>query len=333
MTASVLCIRGEVVESRHVVHAAVVDGEGRLRAWVGDPERVAYYRSAAKPMQALPVVEDGAADRFGFTPADLALCCASHNSEPRHLEAAAAILEKAGLGPGDLECGPHAPIRDEVAEALFRQGATLGPIHNNCSGKHGGMLALAVHHGWPTAGYLRADHPVQERMVEEVSRWTGLPPAEIGRGTDGCGVVSFAVPVRAMARSFAALTGAAGRGEEGPARIVDAMTGHPFLVAGTGRLDTDVMERAGDRVFVKTGAEGVYCAGLRGRGLGVALKVEDGDGARRASASALVEILSALDVLTADEVDALAGHHRPPIRNTRDEVVGEIRPELALERP
>jgi len=289
---------------------------------------VAFFRSAAKPIQALPVVEDGVAERFGLAGDELALCCASHNAEPRHLEVVASILRKAGLGAEDLECGPHPPMRDEAAAELYRDGGEPRPIHNNCSGKHAGMLALAVSRGWPTRGYVGASHPVQRRMLEEVRRWTGLDEGAVGTGTDGCGVVSFAVPLERMALAFARLAGAAGRGEEGPGTIVDAMTGHPFLVAGTGRLCTALMERTGERVFVKTGAEGVYCAGAPERGLGVAVKVEDG--ARRASDVALLEILGEIDLLVEDDLEALRAFHRPPVRNTRGERVGEVRASFEL---
>lgn len=325
-----LCRRGGTVESTHRIHAAVTDADGRLRARVGNPDRMSFCRSAAKPLQALAVVEEGAADRFGITDGELAVCCASHNSEPRHLEAAASILERAGLGPPDLECGPHPPLRREVADRLVREGVTLRPIHNNCSGKHAGMLALAAARDWPTQGYVGASHPVQRRMLREVARWSGIPEEEIGTATDGCGVQTFAVPLAAMARAVAGLTAAAGTGDPGPRRVVDAMTAHPFLVAGTGRLDTELMRAVDGRIVVKTGAEGIFVAGLRDRGLGVALKVEDG--ARRASESALVHVLDELGALRGDELERLAGFHRPPVRNTRDEVVGRVESDFTLER-
>lgn len=330
MSEGVVCTRGGIEESRHVVHGVVVDGSGRRLAQVGEPGTVAFFRSAAKPIQALPVVDDGVAERFGLGEDELALCCASHNAEPRHLEVAASILRKAGLGPDDLECGPHPPMRDEVAAELYREGGEPRPIHNNCSGKHAGMLALAVARGWPTRGYVGASHPVQRRMLEEVCRWTELDEAAVGTGTDGCGVVSFAVPLERMARAFGRLAAAARSGDPGPRAVVGAMTGHPFLVAGTGRLCTALMERAGDRLFVKTGAEGVYCAGVPGRGLGVAVKVEDG--ARRASDVALLEILGEMELLDDDDLEALGTFHRPPVRNTRGERVGELRAAFDLRR-
>lgn len=358
----VLYVRGGVVESVHTVHVAVVDADGRLVARAGDPRLVAFYRSAAKPLQALPLVEDGVVERFGLTGEQLALCCASHNAEPGHLATARTILEAIGLAEDDLECGPHLPLREEEAHRLLAEGGRPGRLHDNCSGKHAGMLALALHHGWETEGYIRPEHPVQRRMLDEVSRWTGLEPDGIATGTDGCGVVSFAVPLERMALSFARFAAAARDRASGPGRIVEAMTTHPWHVAGTGRLCTALMERAGagatadpggsdppagraraageggpragagdagEGLFVKTGAEGVYCAGLSGRGLGVALKVEDG--AKRAADPALVRILESLDALPPDPDGTLEPFRRPPIRNTRDEEVGELVASFELE--
>ena len=187
--STVVVRRGGIVESVHRVHAVVVDGSGRRIASVGNPEYPVFYRSAAKPFQAVPLVEDGIVERFGLTMPELALCCASHSSEPQHIETARSILEKASLKEEDLECGPHLPFNEEAAAELLRSGQTPTPIHNNCSGKHAGMLALARANGWPTRGYIGRDHPVQQRMIKEVVRWTGLAEAEIGLAQDGCGRV------------------------------------------------------------------------------------------------------------------------------------------------
>ena len=195
-------------------------------------------------------------------------------------------------------------------------------IHNNCSGKHAGMIALAVGMGWDPVDYHRAEHPVQRRMAAEVSRWSGLEAAAIPTAVDGCGVVCFATPLDVMATAFARFTADADRGGAA-STVVEAMTEHPFMVGGTDRTCTDVMATAGDRVFVKLGAEGVYGGGLRGRGLGFAIKVEDGG--RRAVEVALVRTLGALDVLSADETERLRGHGNPAVRNTLGDVVGEIR--------
>jgi len=320
-------LRGGHVEARHTVHVVVADDLGHVMASVGDADVETFYRSAAKPFQALPLVEDGVVERFGLTEPELALCCASHEGEPEHLAGARSILVKAGSTEDALACGPHLPFAEREAHAVLRNGGSAMAIHNNCSGKHAGMLALAAAHGWASEGYHRAGHPVQERMLREVARWSGVDAERVGTAVDGCGVPCFSVPLRAMAASFARFAAAAERGEA-PARIVGAMTGHPFMVGGTGRACTAVMERARGRAFVKLGAEGVYGAGIPARGLGIAIKVADG--ARRGAEVALVRVLRLLDVFDDGEVAALARWGRPEVRNTRLEVVGEIRPAFAL---
>ncbi len=321
-------VRGGIVESRHRVHAAVADGRGALVASCGEVGMEVFYRSAAKPFQALPLVEDGVADRFGFTEEELALCCASHEGESAHLAGARSMLAKCGLGEASLRCGPHPPFSEPEARALVGAGEEPRPIHNNCSGKHAGMLALAVARGWDPEGYHELRHPVQRRMLAEVSRWSGVPEAEVGTAVDGCGVTCFSVPLSAMAASFARFATAAHRGEA-PARIVAAMVRHPFMVGGTGRACTEVMTRTGPRAFVKLGAEGVYGGGLPERGLGFAIKVEDGS--RRAVELALVRVLAALGALTGEDEDALARFARPRVWNTRGEEVGELRATFGLD--
>lgn len=320
-------VRGDIVESRHRVHVAVVTADGDIIASVGDIDQYTYYRSAAKPVQALPLVEERVVERLGLTVEELALCCASHEGEPEHVAGARSILEKAGADESMLSCGAHAPYSPEAAGVLAEAGEAPGRIHNNCSGKHAGMIALAVSMGWDPTDYHRAEHPVQCRMLEEVVRFSGIPVEGIPTGVDGCGVVCFAVPLRDMARSFGTFARAGDRGEAA-GRVVDAMTTAPFMVGGTGRTCTEVMEVAGDRVFVKLGAEGVYGAGVRGRGWGVAIKVEDGG--RRAVEVALIHTLHALGALTDEEARALRAHGHPDVRNTRDEIVGELRPAFDL---
>lgn len=326
-TGMIEVLRGEVVEARHAVHAVVADADGRVVAWVGDPETGAFYRSAAKPLQALPLIEDGVVERFGLTGAELALCCASHEGEPAHVAGARAILAKAGLDESALRCGPHLPFSEEEARTVLRNGGEALPIHNNCSGKHAGMLALAVAHGWDPEGYHAAGHPVQRRMLREIARWSGIEETEVGTAVDGCGVLCFSVPLKDMAASFARFAAAAERGAA-PARIVSAMTANPFMVGGTGRACTAVMERTGASAFVKLGAEGVYGAGVPARGLGIAIKVADG--ARRAAEVALIRVLHRTGVLDSDDLDALSRWAEPKVRNTRHEVVGAIRPAFDL---
>ena len=323
--------RGELVESVHPVAAAVVDAGGRLLAASRDPDLVTWWRSAAKPFQALPLVEDGAADRFGFSEEELALVAASHSSEPRHLELISRILEKVGIGEEALACGIHTPLSAAVAAAVARGVVAMTPRWSNCSGKHAGMLALAKHRGWPLAGYQSAGHPVQERILGTVVQWTGAPCREVRLAVDGCTAVCFGLPLRRMALGYARLAAS----DAPPARrVLGAMMAHPLVVAGTGRVCTDLMHAWPARVAAKVGAEGIHCAALPGMGIGIALKVEDGD--MGASGVALLEILRQLLARLAPEQAvafpsaALAGHARHPIRNTRGAVTGELRPAGAL---
>ena len=305
VTMQVELRRGTVVESRHRVHVAVVNVDGTLVAEAGDPQFVTFWRSAAKPFQAMPLIDDGAADRFRLTPEDLALVCASHSSEPAQVTRARELLQKIGCSERDLLCGPHRPLSEPVAKDYETRGVRLTAVYSNCSGKHAGMLALAKHHGWPTEFYTRLEHPVQQRCLAEVSSWTGMPAEEIGVAVDGCGVACFAMPLVSMALAYARL--------EGPIR--DAMLQHPELIAGEGRPCTEMMRAHPGRVITKVGAEGVYSALLVGEKLGVALKVEDGHSV--ASALAMAAVLSELGLRPQPE--SLTAK---PTTNTRGEPVG-----------
>jgi L-asparaginase II len=319
--------RGDVVESRHRIHAAVVVA-GTLRFVTGSPDIVTVTRSAVKSIQAQPLIDDGVLGELGWGARELALACASHSGEPEHVRLAAAMLASVGLDESDLACGPHAPYHEPSARALAEAGQDPGRLHNNCSGKHAGMLALARKHGWPTAGYHEGSHPVQQRMLAEMSKWTGLAADEIAVGIDGCGVVTYGVPLHSLAYAFSKLSLAAASGEPGPSAVVDAMTLHPHLVGGTGRLCTELMREMKGDVFVKVGAEGVYCAGIPLSGIGVALKVEDGS--TRGSETALLAVLREIWVLRGDE-PLIERFRQPQVLNTRDEVVGEVRSNLRLE--
>src|SRR2546422_5132001 len=217
-------IRGGVVETVHEVHVAVVNSTGGLVARTGDAGLVTFWRSAAKPFQALPLVTDGAADRFGLTSEELALACASHSSEPAQVARVRELVGKIGCSERDLLCGPHQPLSDRVAQDYQTRGVRLTAIYSNCSGKHAGMLALARHHGWPTEFYTRLEHPVQQRCLAEVSRWTEVPAAEIKTAVDGCGVVCFGLPLRNMALAYARLANAefGMRNAEQPRDLSDA---------------------------------------------------------------------------------------------------------------
>jgi L-asparaginase II len=323
--------RGELVESVHRVSVAVVDPTGRLVASAGDTALVSFWRSAAKPFQAMPLVTDGAADHFGFGPRELALACASHSSEPMHIELAEHMLRLVGVSETDLACGPHPPLAGTLTDLSPRIPGAMTPRWSNCSGKHAGMLALARHHGWPTAGYEREAHPVQARCLGAIAEWTGQPRETIRLAIDGCTAVCHGLPLVAMALAYARL----GASEDPSARrIRDAMMGNPGLVAGTGRLCTDLMAAYPGLVLAKVGADGIYGAALPNARLGVALKVEDGD--MRSARPALLAVLRQLverskaELPGGDWPASVAHHAELPTVNTRGEITGVLRASGAL---
>lgn len=319
-------LRGETVESRHRGALVVVDTAGRVVAALGDHERPVFPRSSVKALQALPLVESGAADALGLDDAELALACASHSGEARHVSAARVMLMKAGLDEDALECGSHWPQRMEDVAALHRADANPCPLHNNCSGKHAGFLGLARTLGVPTRGYVEPDHPVQREVRAAIGEICGIDLSNMARGTDGCSIPTYAMPLAPLARGFACL----GTGDgleplraEAAKRIYDACVGNPFMVAGTGRFCTEVMAAFGGRVFVKTGAEGVFTAAIPELGLGVALKCDDG--ATRAAETMMAAVIDALIDLDEDETKALAPWLAPRLENWNGRHVGDIR--------
>jgi L-asparaginase II len=317
----VVCVRAGVVESFHRVHVALVESGGQMVASWGRPDITVVYRSAAKPFQAVPLVEDGVVDHFGITPPELALAAASHNGEAAHLEGVRRILHRVGCREGDLKLGPLRPLGPDAADTLLRSGGSILPIHNNCSGQHAAMLGLARIHDWPLESYLEADHPLQVRMLAEMSRFTGLRNEEIATMVDGCGMVAFGVPLRAVAHSFARF-GAAASKERGPREILTSMAGHPFMVGGTGRLCTRLAETTRGELIGKLGAEGVYGITMPREGLGLAVKVEDGG--IRAGDPAVIRALDELSLLSPEAAEALEPFRRPSITNSRGERVGEL---------
>ena len=298
--------RGTAIESVHGGALAVVDAQGAVVARLGDIDRPIFPRSAVKVLQALPLVASGAAEQLGLSDDELALACASHNGEEVHAQTAARMLAKAGLDADALECGVHWPYLDTAARALAAQGRAPTALNNNCSGKHAGFLCLACAlHGAPdlrryVRGYVSPEHPVMREVTAALQATTGVDLDNTPRGTDGCSIPTYAIPLRQLARAFARVGTGIGL-SEGHARAAQrlraAVATAPFMVAGTGRFDTRVMERLGERVFCKVGAEGVFCAALPLAGLGVAIKIDDGNNARAAEVAmaAVIESFVALD--------------------------------------
>jgi L-asparaginase II len=314
--------RGDGIESEHRVHAAVVGEGDELLGAAHDANAFTYWRSCAKPFQVIPFLSSGGFDALGWGDEQLAVSCASHGGEPEHVALVEGMLHDIGMEEGDLACGPHEPSSQRGAKAVRESGERPTRVHNNCSGKHTAMLALARHKGWPAQGYERREHAVQRGILHEIALWTDVPCGKITQAVDGCGVVVFGMTLERMARAYSRLAVAFARGEEIPRRVIGAMSKHPFLVGGTDRFDSALIAETGGRVVSKVGAEGVHCALLTDRGVGVAIKVEDG--AQRAQVPALLRLLQELDALPAQLSPRLSEWMRKPVKNTRGECVGEV---------
>jgi L-asparaginase II len=330
--ASVL--RGSAVESVHLGVVAVVAPGGRPVAGSGDASRPVVLRSTAKPFQALPLVLAGGIEVFGLDAADLALVCSSHAGTAAQVQRAAALLARAGLSAADLLCGVHRPLDAESAAALDRDGEAPSALHNNCSGKHAGMLLACRALGLPTEGYLDFDHPLQQRLEGEVAGACGLPKGETPRVLDGCSAPTFVVPLSGLATAYAALAAPRESGMD-PERaralekVAAAMAARPDMVAGPGRFTTALAAATGGRIVGKEGWEGVYGIAVRGPvAMGVALKIADGGD--RARDTIVLELLRQVGALSGAETEELAPFYRPPVRNHRGLVVGEIVAELEL---
>ena len=316
--------RGGAVESRHTGAYAVVDSDGEIVMSAGNIDLPVFPRSAIKAFQCLPVIESGAADAYGLTAEELALACASHNGEPEHIRVAGSILSKAGNSESDYECGAHWPHETRVLHDLIRSGEEPRAIHNNCSGKHAGMLALARRLGVNPKGYSSRDHDVQRAIARTIGELCDVDVDALACGIDGCSVPTWAIPLRNLALGFARLASGKNLSEarrRAADRIIAAVRANPFMVAGTGRFCTRLM-RAVPRVFVKTGAEGVFCGAVPHAGLGIALKCDDG--AHRAAEVLMAAVLADLPVWNAEEREFLQSMANVELKNWRKTPVGEI---------
>lgn len=323
--------RGLAVESRHRGAVAVCDADGALVLSIGDVDRPVFARSAVKAIQALPFVESGAADRFGFEAPELALACASHGGEPEHVATAAGALARLGLDESALECGAHWPLNDTAARALAASGAGPSALHNNCSGKHAGFLCLACAMGVQREGYASSEHPVQREVTAALEGLVGESLASAPVGTDGCGVPAYAMPLKSIAYAFARFGSGAGLAParaEAAQRLMRAAWSAPTLIAGGSRFDTEAMQLLADEAFVKVGAEGVHAAALPKLGLGLAVKIEDG--ASRASDAAMAALLLRLLKPDGEAAERLAARAHRPLKSFGGEDVGEVRAVEAL---
>jgi L-asparaginase II len=322
-------VRGGAVESVHYGAVAVVDRAGDVLYAAGDPHTLAFTRSSLKPLQALPFVAGGGDDRFGFSQAQVALMCASHSGEPRHVEAVSDMLRRCGCSAGNLQCGTHAPGFYE-ARGEVPPPPPYSPLQHNCSGKHAGMLAWCVHHNERTGDYLAYDHPLQQAIRQAVATFTGVAEDRLVAGIDGCSAPNYAVPLASLARAFARLATAEVDADYGvaPRALANAMMAHPEMVSGEHRSDLALMQAGRGDWVTKIGAEGVQAIGVRSHGLGVAIKVIDGQ--KRGLYPAIVAVLEQLGLVDAAARDVLAPWGRRPIRNYRGIETGEIRPAIDL---
>jgi L-asparaginase II len=333
--------RGNIVESLHYGAAAVVDASGRLLASHGDPQIVTFLRSSSKPIQILPFLEAGGAEHFHLTDEEVALLCASHTGTDAHVTVARAIQKKVGVSEADLLCGIHPPSDKSTALAMLRRGEDPTPIRHNCSGKHSGMLAFCRLMGFPVEDYINPQHPVQKIILKGFADMCDLSVDDVKLGIDGCSVPVFAVPLRNAALAFARLCDP----QDMPSartracrQVTAAMSAHPVMVSGSGHFDTSLMELMPGFLISKGGAEGYQSVGLLpgvlgkgSSGVGIAIKIADGDEDRRAGPLAALEILRQLDAISSEQLAQLARFYIRPVHNWRKLEVGEIRPCFTLQ--
>ena len=337
-TLMVEITRGDLVESRHLGNAAVVDGNGDMVAWAGDPETRMFFRSSAKPFQAVPLVASGTADAYGFTTEELALASASHNATQRHQAVVASMLAKAGLHEEDLQCGIAPPLDEEEKARVTLGLVQPSLIQCECSGKHAGMLATCRHHGWPIETYLERDHPLQQQIREIIAAACGVPVDALDVGTDGCSLPTYGAPLRAFATAFAVLAdpdGAHWNGDQAQRaalhRVRAAFAKHPDLVSGEGEIDTTIMRITGGKIIAKLGAEGLLCMAVPDRRLGIA--ISDSSGSERGLGPGAVAVLREMQLVDDGTLGELEQELCPPVKNFAGWEVGEIRPVMTMSRP
>ena len=322
-------MRGDATDSIHYGSVAVVDGTGRVIFAAGDPSFITMTRSALKPLQAIPLVAAGGVERFGFSREQVALLCASHSGEPRHVTGVADMLRRAGCHPGELQCGVHPPLFYAARDELPPAGVAFTSLQHNCSGKHAGMLAYCRHCGLPAETYLSPDHPLQGEIRQAVAHMTGVAESSLVGGIDGCSAPNYAVPLSALAFAYARLAGTGDSRYGGaPLALAEAMSAHPEMVSGEKRNDAILMRAGRGDWVTKVGAEGVQAIGVRSRRWGIAIKVVDGNA--RGLHPTTVAVLDQLGLLDDGQRAALSDWRQPPIRNYRGIVTGQVEPVVAL---
>ncbi|MCX5894780.1 MAG: asparaginase [Proteobacteria bacterium] len=327
--------RGSRTESVHRGSIVIVSIAGEVTHCMGNPEAEISMRSCAKPIQAIPVIESGAADHFAFSDRELALFCGSVSGQNFHVEAVRSVLKKIGLTEGALLCGVHLPSHRATAKDMQQRGIKPSTVHNNCAGKHAAMLALCVYHKWQTENYLPLEHPVQQLILSKLAAMAQIEKTRVHAAVDGCGVPVFFIPLRNLAFSYARFSQPFHKKELELSssqmvikRLMQAACEFPEMIAGDERICTDIMRTVGKSVFAKTGAEGGYALTLFDKGVGVAVKIEDGN--PRAIGPVIIEVLNQLGILSPGQNEALKNYHHPIILNHRKEQVGELKPVFRL---
>lgn len=323
--------RGQLVESYHRGYIAVVNSDGEIVSSVGDPNFLSYWRSSAKPIQALPVVESGAMEKWGITKKELALFCASHSGEDFHVDTVLEILRKIGVEQKELRCGSHLPYNKGASAKIVKEGQSPTSLHCNCSGKHSGMLVVCKEKGYPLDDYTELKHPLQEELLDVIADFCKYPKEEIVVGIDGCGVPVYGLPVYNWALAYAFLADPTKLEEsrkEAIETITDAMVQFPEMVGGSDRICTDLMRVGKGNLIAKAGAEGVYCVGIKDKKLGFAIKMEDGS--PRGRGPAVIETLRQLGALDDQQLEELKHHHLPENRNHRKDLCGVVKPIFKL---
>lgn len=318
--------RSNVVESIHYGDVVVVDNKGNTLFQSGDSERLTFFRSSAKPIIAVASLASGIVEKFGLTLKEIATITSSHRGEEEHIKVIEGMMDKIGINRSTLLCGIREPNSKEAAKELTARGESPSELHCNCSGKHVGIIASVIAKGLPVEGYLSYEHMIGKYIEGVVSDFCGMKPQDIIKGIDGCGLTVYAIPLKNMAFSYANLVDESFKDykyEKSQNYVLRAMTSHPEMVAGNGHLDTELMRLTGDRLIGKSGAEGVYCAGIREKGIGIALKIADGNS--RAVGPVILELLFRMGIINADELDKLKEFYNPSILNNRDERVGDLR--------
>lgn len=318
--------RGGIVESLHRGVIAVVSSEGEVINELGDINLQTFMRSATKPLQAVAVLETGIAEEFKLDLKDIALILSSHSGEIEHVEALKEIMRKIGIDEDSLKCGVHQPLNKEAAKELASAGEAPTKLHCNCAGKHMGQIAASKIKGLSIDDYYEMNHGIQALIRDVLSKFSGVHIGEIIKGVDGCGIPVYGMPLKNMALAYANLCNEelmGGMYRKSQNYVLSAMTMYPEMVGGTGRFDTLLMKHFGDRLIGKFGDEGIYCIGLTGKKIGIALKIEDGNG--RAVGPAVLELLYQKGIIDKDEVELIKEFRNPPLLNHKGEKIGEIR--------